>query len=265
MVERVTVERVTVTSAPEDRVTVTGGHPAQPRPQVHRPQARGHRNEREEARARLKESVDALAHQASLQVQMQKEPLKMLGGASAVGALVGVVIGRQFRRTKKIYVDAYSPQKHQKALIRAQKKDKGGGIGGALVATLTTLAFKTLNDRVLTPRLEGFADSLLERAGQGASAKAATGARPSASARATEVAASTASTASGGVASFLKREQGPAGNEVGDAARIGVPGGLSAQSTPGTSSSISLPKSTVEAKAQGSPINPEERLNPNIR
>ncbi|WP_034387294.1 hypothetical protein [Deinococcus sp. YIM 77859] len=260
MADRVTVERVTVASTPEDRVTIARGAANHP------PQGRGDRNEREEARARLKESVDALAQQASLQVQLQKEPLKMLGGASAVGALVGLVIGRQFRRTKKVYVDAYSPEKHQKALIRAQKKEKGGGIGGALVATVTTLAVKTLNDRVLTPRLEGFADSLLERAGQRlgqpSSATGASSTRASKTTQATELAASTASTASGGVASFLKRQEG---NEVGDAARVGVPGGPGMQSAPGTSSSISAPKSTVEAKAQGSPIHPEERLNPNIR
>ena len=41
------------------------------------------RDERDEARARLKASVDALAYRANLQTQMQKEPLKLLGGASA--------------------------------------------------------------------------------------------------------------------------------------------------------------------------------------
>lgn len=125
------------------------------------------RSEREEARARLRASVDALAERANLQVQMQKEPLKMLGGASAVGALIGVVAGRQLRRSKKIYVDATSPEKQQKALIKAQKQHQGGGgVGGALVATLGTLAFKVLQDRVIKPRLEEMANGLLERAGQ---------------------------------------------------------------------------------------------------
>lgn len=126
-----------------------------------------YRDEREEARARLKASVDVLAQQASLQMQMQKEPLKLLGGASAVGAVVGLVAGRQLKRSKKVYVDAYSPEKEQKALIKAQKKEKGkGGVGGALVATLTTLAFRALNDKVITPRLEEMANNLLDKAGQ---------------------------------------------------------------------------------------------------
>ena len=92
--------------------------------------------EREAARARLKASVDVLAERANLQVQMQKEPLKMIGGASAVGAVLGMVVGRQFRRSKKIYVDAASPIKHQKALMKAQKKQGGQSVGGALVAAL---------------------------------------------------------------------------------------------------------------------------------
>ena len=77
--------------------------------------------EREAARERLKESLDVLAERANLQVQMQKEPVKMLGGASAVGAVIGLLIGTQVKRTKKIYVDAGSPVKHQKALVKAQK------------------------------------------------------------------------------------------------------------------------------------------------
>lgn len=122
--------------------------------------------EREAARERLRASVDTLAQQANLHVQMQKDPLKMIGGASAVGAVLGLMMGRQMRRTKKIYVDADSPAKYQKALIKAQKSQKGGGVGGALVATLGTLAVKTLTERVITPRLEQLSTSLLDRAGQ---------------------------------------------------------------------------------------------------
>lgn len=123
--------------------------------------------EREAAREKLRQSIDALADRANLQVQMQKEPLKMLGGASAVGAVIGMVIGRQFRRSKKIYVDAASPEKHQRALIKAQSQGQNGrGIGGALIATLGTLAVKTLTERVLTPKLEELSNNLLEKAGQ---------------------------------------------------------------------------------------------------
>lgn len=226
------------------------------------------RSERDEARARLKASVDALTEQASLQVQMQKDPLKMLGGASAVGALVGVAVGRQFRRSKKIYVDATSPAKHQKAFIKAQQRQQGGkGIGGALVATLTTLAFKALNERVLTPKLEEIAGGLMEKAGQepgkgGGAAPQKTAAR----------AAASAPTSSGGAASFLRRPESAATSgkptygeqSLDQAVTTGSPS-VSAATAPSHVGILPTPKSTVEAKAQGTPIAPDEKINPNLR
>lgn len=228
--------------------------------------------EREEARERLKSSVDALTQQASLQVNLQKDPLKMLGGASAVGAVIGMVVGRQFKRSRKIYVDAASPAKHQKALIKAQKSGKGGGVGGALVATLGTLAVKTVMDRVVTPRLEQLADNLLEKSGQpaGSSARATaqTGRTPAARA-----------TATGGTASFVKTPaaqvtaaqtpaaQTPAQSPVQSYAQQApaegsVPPALGAPAHPGVKPA---PASHVDAKAVGSPIAPDEMGNPNRR
>lgn len=225
-----------------------------------------YRDEREEARARLRSSVDALAYQANLQVQMQKEPLKLLGGASAVGAVVGLVVGRQFKRSKKVYVDAYSPEKHQKALIKAQKKQKGGGVGGALVATLTTMAFKTLNDKVITPKLEEMANNLLDKAGQPGH-----GHKPGASTSKPGVPRplNPAPLRTGGAASFLKHPEAEATAPVPGAVSSAVSG--STESVPvisGTlpaSSSLPTPVSTVEAKAKGSPIDPGEKANPNLR
>ncbi|ULH16442.1 hypothetical protein MF271_07630 [Deinococcus sp. KNUC1210] len=129
--------------------------------------------QRDEARARLKSSVDALADRTNMQLQMQKEPLKMLGGATGVGLALGMLVGRQFRRTRRIYVDAASPEKEQKALMKAQKKSGGNSIGGALLATAATLGFKILQERVLVPRLEEFADRLMTQ--QGAAADGKTG------------------------------------------------------------------------------------------
>lgn len=206
--------------------------------------------EQEEARERLKNSVNALTEQISLQAQMQKEPIKMLGGASAVGAVLGLVAGSQFRRTKKIYVDAGSPIKHQKALVRAQQNQnaENRSVGGALVATLGTLAFKTVMDRVVTPRLEEMANGLLERAGQPQSAAPARPSvlapapRPAAVVAPSPVPASTSSVAvpvsTGGVSSFLKPTH------------------------PGV---IPTPESRVEAKAVGTPIPEAEKVNPNAR
>lgn len=232
-------------------------------------------SERDEARARLRASVDALADRTNLQVQMQKDPLKMLGGASAVGALVGIVVGRQFRRTKKIYVDATSPAKQQKALIKAQNKQQGKGVGGALVATLTTLAFKTLNERVLTPKLEQMASGMMDRAEQGGSGGSSGDSKPSGRASTRSVAA--APTKAGGAASFLKRpETAPTPSGSGSSGRpvyaeqsleqvVGtVTPNVSAATAPAHVGVLPTPRSTVEAKAQGTPIDPGEKRNPNL-
>lgn len=236
------------------------------------PQDGQYRDEREEARARLKASVDALTERANLQVQMQKEPLKMLGGASAVGTLLGIVVGRQFRRSKKIYVDAASPSKHQKALIKAQQGQKGkGGVGGALVATLGTLAFRTLNDKVIAPKLEEFANGLLDRAGQpGTGQKAGQGSgaqatRPAAKAPVTPRPVAGPTAGQGGAASFLKRPA-PAGAQSPASlsyAQQSVDSTVAA--APAHPGELPTPPSVVEAKAQGTPIAPEEKANPNLR
>ncbi|GAA0499849.1 hypothetical protein [Deinococcus depolymerans] len=217
--------------------------------------------EREEARERLKNSVDALTQQASLQVNLQKDPLKMLGGASAVGAVIGMVVGRQFRRSRKIYVDAASPVKHQKALVKAQKSSKGGGVGGALVATLGTLAVKTVMDRVVTPRLEQLADSLLEKSGQPAGAAS----------RATSVPAAPARTVPAGTASFVKAAAPAATPAVQTpvaaqgAQQVTAEGRVAPAPAPAHPGVKPAPVSHVEAKAVGSAIAPDEMANPNRR
>ena len=206
--------------------------------------------EQEEARARLKASIDALTEQASFQVQMQKEPLKLLGGASAVGGVVGLLVGRQLRRSKKIYVDAESPVKHQKALMKAQSRQQSGpGAGGALIATLGTLAFKQIMEKVVTPKLEEVANGLLDKAGQS----------PAGQSRALAPAApkpalvpAPVAPAADPVKSFLKTpasESAPS-HSTPAPAHVGV---------------IPMPESKVEAKAVGTPIPDEDRVNPNAR
>lgn len=115
------------------------------------------------ARERLRAKVDILTETASVKGQLQKEPLKIIGGASAAGALVGLVLGSQMRRSKKIYVDANSPLKYQKALVKAQQKENGGG---ALVATLVTLGARALGNPLVQDRLQALAKDLLDKAQQ---------------------------------------------------------------------------------------------------
>lgn len=216
-----------------------------------------YRTEREEARERLKQSIDALTERANLQVQLQKDPLKMLGGASAVGALIGVVMGRQLRRSKKIYVDAASPVRHQKALVKAQAKQQGGrGVGGALIATLGTLAVKTLTERVITPKLEELSSSLLEKAGQAP-------ARASGGASSFEAPARTPTPAARPAAAQGSAPSSPAPT---------TPTASAPASSPAVSPALQahagvrpLPASRVEAKAVGTEIPLEEKVNPNLR
>lgn len=244
---------------PSDAVTVEGAERSGP-PAPGPGQDIRYLTEQEEARERLRASVDRLTQQASLQVQMQKEPLKMIGGASAVGAVVGLIVGRQFRRSKKVYVDAHSPVKHQKAFIKAQKKQAKGknDVGGALVATLGTLAVRMLTDKVLAPKLEEVASGLLAKAGQegagregrSTTASARAGAdKPDLAARPVTVPAA-AAPAVPVPAPVLNSVPASAQGEVTAVAPV----------HPGV---VALPESQVEAKVQGTPIPEGEKRNPN--
>ena len=128
-------------------------------------------SERDEARARLKSSIDALADKVNVQLKMQQEPIRMLGGATGVGLALGVLVGRSLRRSKRVYVDAASSKKDQKSLMKAQSKKGGSSIGGAILATVATLGFKVLQERVIAPRLGELADRMLEQSKQSGSPK----------------------------------------------------------------------------------------------
>lgn len=138
------------------------------------------------AREQLRRSIDGLAERANLYGQMQKDPLKIIGGATGVGLVLGLLVGSRAKRTRRIYVDANSSKKEQNAFAKAQLRTARGGrggIGGALVAAATTIAIRVLQDRVLRPQLEQFADRLVEQgraraAGQPAPGTAATVAAP---------------------------------------------------------------------------------------
>lgn len=121
-------------------------------------------NEREAARHRLERAVNMLGDEASLKVQMQRDPVKIIGGATGVGVVLGALLGSQLRRTRKVYVDAYSPAKQQKALIGAQNRaNRQGNIGNKLMGLAITFGIKYLQEQVLTPRLEGMAGKLESR------------------------------------------------------------------------------------------------------
>lgn len=128
-------------------------------------------NERANARERLRQSVDVLAERTNLHAQMQKDPLKMIGGASGVGLALGLLMGRRFRRTKKVYIERGLSVRDERDYVKSQKVQQKqqeaaakGGLKGALIAAFTTVAVKTLQERVLAPQLERLADQIHEKA-----------------------------------------------------------------------------------------------------
>ncbi|MFC6592311.1 hypothetical protein ACFP81_10100 [Deinococcus lacus] len=214
-------------------------------------------SERELARERLRAKVDVLTEVASLKGQMQMEPLKMLGGASAVGAVLGLVIGSQFKRSKKIYVDAGSPLKYQKALVKAQQKEKGADLGGALVATVVTLGARALSNKLVVAKLEEMAQGLLERAGEerrtpAAPAPARAASNPAASRFLKGASEVTAGPATVRIEKAPAAVTGASGTRDENIHNTDIPG------TP------RVPPVQVEAKAKGSPIDPDELHNPNL-
>lgn len=233
-------------------------------------------SEREQVRARLKATVDTLTEQANLHTQMQKEPVKMLGGASAIGAVLGMVLGRQLRRSKKIYVDANSSDKHQKALIKAQKKDSSPSVGGALLATVGSLAVKTLTDKVIAPKLEAVAQGFLDKIEQGESPfpKSQTLSKPSQSATSSEEVTTQQSRPSP-LSGFLKKpattSTSPTSPTVQSPSQPtpSQPNAAPIQTEEKTNPNaahlgvVSMPDSKVEAKAKGSTIADHELSNPN--
>ncbi|GHF96357.1 hypothetical protein GCM10017783_05290 [Deinococcus piscis] len=218
-------------------------------------------SEKELARERLRAKVDVLTETASLKGQMQMEPLKMLGGASAVGAVLGLALGSRMKRTKKVYVDANSPAKYQKALLKAQQKEKGGDLGGALVATLVTVGARALSNKLVRDRLQHLAEDLLTKAGQepqrstqaGASRTTAKSALAAAPARASTAAVSS----NPAVSRFLKQEPGQPSAATASAGSVG------SVEASGPVRHAEVPGSTVEALADGSPIERGEMKNPN--
>ncbi|MCY1702664.1 hypothetical protein [Deinococcus sp. SL84] len=227
--------------------------------------------EKELARERLRAKVDVLTETASLKGQMQLEPLKMLGGASAVGAVLGLALGSRMKRTKKIYVDANSPVKYQKGLMKAQQKEKGGDLGGALVATLVTVGARALSNKLVRDRLQTLAEDLLAKAGQEPQGRST---QPSAAPR---MAVKSPAAAQGGdsnpaVSRFLKQDsQQSTGQQtltpqgLGAANVVVQQAGAEAASSEATGPvrHAEVPGSTVEALADGAPIERGELKNPN--
>ncbi|WP_052326721.1 hypothetical protein [Deinococcus peraridilitoris] len=129
--------------------------------------------EKRDAREELRRSVDALAYRTNLYAQMQKDPMKLIGGASGLGLLLGLLVGRRFPRTRTVYLRPDMSPREQKAytkaqmrLYKAQQKASKGGIGGALTAAVMTIAVKVLQERVLAPQIERLADQLNQKAEQ---------------------------------------------------------------------------------------------------
>lgn len=231
--------------------------------------------EKDLARERLRAKVDVLAETASIKGQLQAEPLKMLGGASALGAVLGLALGSQMKRTKKIYVDANSPVKYQKALMKAQQKEQGTDLGGALVATLVTVGARALSNKLVRDRLQTLAEDLLAKAGQapeaGSGQPARTVSAPAQAQPKPKAAVTGASTRDNpAVSRFIKGADQGQGTQTVQSSNLQVhvvqAGAAEAQAQPEPTGPVrhaEVPGSVVEALADGAPIERSELKNPN--
>lgn len=203
-------------------------------------------NERELARQQFKQSIDDLLNDGvnqlkettDVHLKMQAEPLKLLGGASAVGTVLGLIIGSQIRRTRRIYVDVNSPTKDQKGLIKAQRTQHAQqSKSRAIFTSLSALAMKTLSEKVLAPKLEEVAQNIRQRTENGEGLSAIT-------------------------ASFA--EVLPTRATPNDAAQTATPSRPNEQSEP-TQAQVKRPKpkSRVQALAKSSDISAAQLKNPN--
>ncbi|MFD1730909.1 hypothetical protein ACFSC4_07180 [Deinococcus malanensis] len=133
-------------------------------------------------------------------------------------------------------------------------------MGGALVATLGTLAIRTLTQKVLTPKLEQLSDSMLHKAGQPGAAhpkavtKTSTVPTVTTPGMPVRVTPSSAGAATLSSTATSTTSSAAAGSDTSPAASF--------LKHPGV---VPMPESHVEAKAVGTPIAPEERSNPNAR
>lgn len=235
--------------------------------------------EQELARERLRAKVDVLTETVSLKAQLQREPIKMLGGASAVGAVLGLALGSQIRRTKTVYVDANSPIKYQRGLIKAQQQESGSNLGGALFATLLAAGTRALGNQLVQDRLQAVAEDLLSKAGETSGGKV-TGRASTTPARSQGAgtparqpsALPPRAAANPAVNRFLKPEQAASVRTDTAATETTVisaaPRSWFEDSQPaegGVVRHAEVPGSTVEALADGAPIQQGELRNPNER
>jgi ElaB/YqjD/DUF883 family membrane-anchored ribosome-binding protein len=122
--------------------------------------------QREAARVRLQNSIDLLTEKTDLHLKMQVEPIKMIGGSAGGGFLLGFLLGRRGRKIKKVFVE--------RAKVRNVKtgntteahfisSDTQKGIGAAITGILVTTLLKIAQEQFLSPFLERYTETLLEK------------------------------------------------------------------------------------------------------
>jgi hypothetical protein len=114
-------------------------------------------DEREAARAKLRQSVDRLTEQVSLQAKLQRSPLQLLGALSGIGLTLGFLLGRRGR-------SAAVRRAAARAASKVGKAAAGFELRGLVLGALGPLLWRIAQDKLIAPFLEQGADRLIERA-----------------------------------------------------------------------------------------------------
>lgn len=119
--------------------------------------------QRDQAKKRFQESVDLLVQKTDLHLKMQRQPLKMMGGSATGGFLFGFLFGRRGRKIQKVYVERGALQTSVKKKAETKKTPPWKGFQGAATGMLLTVFFNIVQEKLLAPFLERYADQLIEK------------------------------------------------------------------------------------------------------
>ncbi|MFN8510134.1 MAG: hypothetical protein U0Z75_06190 [Deinococcaceae bacterium] len=119
--------------------------------------------QRDQAKKRFQESVDLLVQKTDLHLKMQKKPVKMMGGSATGGFLFGFLFGRRGRKIQKVYVERGALQPIAKKKTETKKIPPWKGLQSAATGMLFTVFFNIVQEKLLAPFLETYADQLIEK------------------------------------------------------------------------------------------------------
>jgi hypothetical protein len=122
--------------------------------------------QRDAAKLRLQESIDLLTEKTDLHLKMQVEPIKMIGGSIGGGFLTGFLLGRRGRKIKKVFVERGNVRNLKSGKpteAHFVSSDNRKGLGAAITGIVVTTVLKIAQEQFLSPFLERYTATLLEK------------------------------------------------------------------------------------------------------